>query len=113
MKKKTLRFGKGFRVVPGNRFSEAAEMVIAPGDSEGDPDNRHRGSDQWLFVLDGTGVAIIDGARHRLRKNMLLHIERGDRHEIRNSGRELLKTLNFYVPPAYNKRGGELPSGRR
>jgi len=88
-------------------------MVIAPGDSEGDPDNRHRGADQWLFVLSGTGIATINDKRHRLRKNVLLLIEHGDRHEIRNNGRALLRTLNFYVPPAYNKSGDELPRGRR
>ena len=48
-----------------------------------------------------------------LRKNVLLLIERGDRHEIRNNGRALLRTLNFYVPPAYTKSGDELPRGRR
>ena len=113
MRQKSLRFGKGFRVAFGNRRSQAAEMVIAPGDSEGDPDNRHRGADQWLFVLSGTGIATINDKRHRLRKNVLLLIEHGDRHEIRNNGRALLRTLNFYVPPAYTKSGDELPRGRR
>ena len=104
MRQKSLRFGKGFHIAFGNRRSQAAEMVIAPGDSEGDPDNRHRGSDQWLFVLSGTGIATINDKRRRLRKNVLLLIERGDRHEIRNNGRALLRTLNFYVPPAYQIR---------
>ena len=35
MKRKQLRFGEGFRVALGNRRSQAAEMVIAPGESEG------------------------------------------------------------------------------
>jgi len=113
MRQKSLRFGKGFHIAFGNRRSQAAEMVIAPGDSEGDPDNRHRGSDQWLFVLSGTGIATINNKRRHLRKNVLLLIERGDRHEIRNNGRALLRTLNFYVPPAYTKSGDELPRGRR
>jgi len=38
-------------------------MVIAPGDAEGGPGNRHRGADQWLFVLSGTGEARIKGRR--------------------------------------------------
>ena len=113
MKKKVLRFGKGFRVAIGNRRAEAAEMVIAPGVAEGDPANRHRGADQWLFVLSGTGVATINDRRYRLRDNVLLLIEHGDRHEIRNTGQTLLRTLNFYVPPAYTKSGDELPRGRR
>lgn len=36
MKRKNLRFGKGFRVALGNRRSQAAEMVLAPGKAEGD-----------------------------------------------------------------------------
>jgi len=112
MKRKQLRFGEGFRVAIGNRRSQAAEMVLPPGDSEGGPDNRHRGADQWLYVLAGSGAAIVNGKRHRLRAGSLLLIERGDTHEIRNTGRTPLRTLNVYVPPAYTASGEELPRGR-
>ena len=113
MKKKTLRFGRGFRVALGNARSQAAEMVIPPGDAEGDPHNRHRGADQWLFVVEGEGVARINGRRHKLGPGTLLLIEKGDEHEIRNDGRGLLRTLNVYVPPAYDNQGDELPRGKR
>jgi mannose-6-phosphate isomerase-like protein (cupin superfamily) len=112
MKRKTLRFGKGFRVALGNRRAQAAEMVIEPGDCEGGPDNRHRGADQWLFVVSGRGAAIVRGRRVPLREGTVLLIEKGDTHEIRNTGRSLLKTLSVYVPPAYTKDGDELPRGR-
>jgi mannose-6-phosphate isomerase-like protein (cupin superfamily) len=112
MKTATLRFGEGFRVVIGNRRSQAATMTLGPGDCEGGPDNRHRGADQWLVVESGTGLAIVNGRRVKLRAGSLILIERGDRHEIRNTGRTALKTLNFYVPPAYTKGGDELPRGR-
>jgi mannose-6-phosphate isomerase-like protein (cupin superfamily) len=42
----------------------------------------------------------------------VLLIERGDTHEIRNTGRQPLRTLNVYVPPAYTKGGDPLPRGR-
>ena len=113
MRLKKLRLGVGFRVVPGNRRSQAAEMVIPPGDAEGDARNRHRGADQWLYVLAGSGQALVKGERHKLTKGSLILIERGERHEIKNTGRTLLRTLNFYVPPAYSKRGNELPRGKR
>lgn len=61
MKRKHLRFGKGFRVAIGNALSQ---------------------------------------------------IEHKDRHEIRNTGRSLLRTLNFYVPPGYTKAGNELPAAK-
>jgi mannose-6-phosphate isomerase-like protein (cupin superfamily) len=87
-------------------------MVLAPGDQEGGADNRHRGADQWLFVLSGTGSARIAGKRHPLRAGSLLLIERGAKHEVRNTGRTALKTLNLYVPPAYRKDGEPLPRGK-
>ena len=112
MRHKKLRFGKGFNVVLGNRRSQAAQMVLEPGDSEGNRENRHGGADQWLFVVSGTGVAHVNGRRVALREGSLLLIEHGDRHEIRNTGRVRLVTLNFYVPPAYRADGDELAAGK-
>ena len=112
MKRATLTFARGFRVVLGNRRSQAATMTLAPQKSEGGPKNRHRGSDQWLFVEAGSGVAIVKKRRIKLKPGSLVLIKRGDRHEIRNTGRTPLKTLNIYVPPAYSKDGDELPRGR-
>jgi mannose-6-phosphate isomerase-like protein (cupin superfamily) len=110
---KHLRFGKGFKVALSNKRGQAATMVIAPGKSERGPDNRHRGADQWLFVLSGTGVALLAETTHRLKAGSLLLLERGTIHEIRNTGRTPLKTLNVYVPPAYTSDGDELPRGRK
>lgn len=111
MKYTTIHFKNAFKVRLGNKRSQAAEMVLAAGDKEGGPDNRHKGSDQWLYVSSGQGLAIIEGKRNKLREGSLLLIERGNGHEIRNTGRTPLKTLNVYVPPAYTKGGNTLPAG--
>jgi mannose-6-phosphate isomerase-like protein (cupin superfamily) len=102
----------GFRVAMTNRRGQAASMVLAPGDCEGGPDNRHRGADQWLFVVSGSGVVVLDGRTHRLKAGSIVLIERKTTHEIRNTGRTPLRTLNLYVPPAYRADGEELPRGR-
>jgi mannose-6-phosphate isomerase-like protein (cupin superfamily) len=112
MKHRKLRFGRGFRVVISNRRAQAAQMVLAPGDSEGSSENRHRGADQWLYVVNGTGVARLNGKRYGLSAGTLLLIEEGDRHEIRNTGRTPLETLNFYAPPAYTPAGNPRSPGR-
>jgi mannose-6-phosphate isomerase-like protein (cupin superfamily) len=112
MRHKHLRLGRGFHVVLGNDHSQAAQMTIEPGGHEGGADNRHRGADQWLFVVSGTGVAVVAGKRIPLRAGTLVLIERGETHEIRNTGRSPLRTLNVYVPPAYTKEGNERPAGR-
>lgn len=84
-----------------NERAQAAEMVLEPGESTGGPDNRHEGSDQWLFVVEGEGIAVVDGTEQRLRMHDLLLIEAGEAHEIRNDRQAPLRTLNLYVPPEY------------
>src|SRR3954454_17594528 len=112
-KRKQLSFRGDFTVALSNARGQAATMVIAPGDSEGGPDNEHRGADQWLFVLSGKGSGRLDGKPHALRAGTLLLIERGVKHEIRNTGRTPLRTLNLYVPPAYKPDGNPLPRGQK
>lgn len=94
-------FKKGFRVIAGNAESQSATMVMAPGDSTGSDTNRHPDSDQWLFVVSGEGEAIVEEVSLDLGTHSLVLIERGEAHEIKNTGTEPLETLNFYVPPEY------------
>ena len=112
MLSKNLKLTEGFRVGIGNKRAQSAEMVIAPGDAEGGPDNEHHGADQWLFIIEGTGVARVGGKRVALRAGTLLLIEKGEEHEVRNTGQRLMRTLNVYVPPAFKKSGARLPRGR-
>lgn len=112
MKRTEVRYPNGFHVLIGDGRSQAATMVIQPGGNEGSADNKHRGADQWLLVAVGSGEAVVNGHRYDLKPGSLVLIERGDTHEIRNTGSEPLKTLNFYVPPAYDSGGNELPPGR-
>jgi mannose-6-phosphate isomerase-like protein (cupin superfamily) len=112
MQHKHLRFGRGFHVALGNRRSQAAQMTLPLGKSEGGPDNRHKGADQWLFVVSGSGVAVVNGKCVAMRAGSLLLIERGQKHEVRNTGKRPLKTLNLYVPPAYTREGEEKRAGR-
>ena len=112
MKQASASYTKGFRVLIGDDHSQAATMVIEAGGKEGGSDNRHRGADQWLYVESGNGEARINGHSYPLGPGSLVLIQRGDRHEILNTGRSPLKTLNFYVPPAYKSDGNELPPGK-
>ena len=112
MQRQLLRFGRGFRVAIGNRRAQAAEMVLLPGKAEGGPKNRHRGADQWLFVVSGKGTATVNNRRYALRPGVIMLLEHGDQHEIKNTGRTALKTLNIYSPPAYTRAGDELPAAK-
>lgn len=91
----------GFRILATSPRSQAATMVLGPGEATGGPDNRHEHSDQWLYVLAGRGFARVEGRETELGAGSLLLIGAGETHEIRNTGDRPLETLNVYGPPAY------------
>ena len=90
-----------FKVIAGSQRSQAAVMVIDAGDTTGSIDNMHLSSDQWLYVLSGSGKALIEGLDIELKPGILLLIEAGEVHEIFASEKENLLTLNIYAPPEY------------
>lgn len=112
MKRTQLEFDSEFHLAITSGSAQAAVMVIQPGDAEGNARNTHQGSDQWLFVVSGTGTAIINEHRYELKQGTLMLIERGDRHEIRADGTTALRTLNFYAPPAYRDDQTPTAAGR-
>jgi mannose-6-phosphate isomerase-like protein (cupin superfamily) len=95
-----------FTVLHATRDAEAAMMTLKPGQSTSDePENEHPRCEQWLFVLSGTGRAVVGKRRVAIKPNSLLLIEKGEPHQITNTGRTPLVTLDFYAPPAYTKAG--------
>ena len=90
-----------FDVVAGTDRSQAATMVLAPGQSTGGPSNAHAASDQWLYVVSGTGTATVEGESVALEAGTLVLVEAGETHEISNTGSERLKTVSVYAPPTY------------
>ncbi|MBD3379791.1 MAG: cupin domain-containing protein [Candidatus Omnitrophica bacterium] len=101
MQRYTTETRKEWEVLGGSERSQAALMTVAPGGSVGGPDNRHEDSDQWLLVLEGTGEAIVGGKRTELSKGVLVLVEAGESHEIKNTGDGPLRTLDLYAPPEY------------
>jgi len=99
MERTHLNFDRYFDVVMETEEAQAAEMTVEPGRRVGGPDNYHPESDQWLFVVSGTGVVTVDGTDERIGAGDLLRIAAGERHGIENDGDEPLATVNFYTPP--------------
>lgn len=95
-----------FDVLHSSGNAQAAMMTLRPGGASSDQaENEHPRCEQWLFVLSGSGRATVGKRSVELKANSLLLIEKGERHRILNTGRKMLITFNFYVPPAYTKRG--------
>lgn len=100
---KVLQVGasSGFRVLAGTERSQAAAMTLPPGTSTGGLDNRHARSDQWLYVVAGSGVAVVEGEECAIEAGSLLLIEAGEEHEISATGDQPLQTISIYAPPEY------------
>ena len=108
---KTSKRGE-FEVLHATATSQAAMMTLEPGakSSEGSS-NEHAWAEQWLYVVAGEGEARGGGAKHALEPGVLLLIEKGEPHEIANTGETPLVTLNIYAPPAYGDDGEPLYGG--
>jgi mannose-6-phosphate isomerase-like protein (cupin superfamily) len=90
---------RDFEVLLATDTAQAAVMTVAPGETVGGPDNRHPESDQWLYVVDGTGHATVEGTTVALDTGDLLCIEAGEGHSVTHDGEEPLETLSLYAPP--------------
>ena len=98
--------GKFFKVLHGTSDAQIAMMTLKPGQSTADePVNEHPRCEQWMFIISGSGRAIVEKRRVTLKANSLLVIDKGEAHRITNTGRSPMVTLNLYVPPAYTKSG--------
>jgi mannose-6-phosphate isomerase-like protein (cupin superfamily) len=97
-----------FKNLTKTRAAQAAMMVLQPGQDTGEPQNEHARSEQWLFVVSGSGRALVNKRKVAIREGSLLLIEKGEIHQVHNIGRSPLVTLNLYVPPAYAEDGEPL-----
>ena len=108
-----------FDILTTTREAQAAIMTLPPGGaSDDEPSNEHPRCEQCLLVLAGVGEAMIGrrrGAlgRVKLAGGSLLVIEKGELHQIKNTGSRPLRTINFYIPPAYDPNGEPRPSATR
>jgi mannose-6-phosphate isomerase-like protein (cupin superfamily) len=111
---RTGKFSNRFKPLVATRQGQLATMNLRPGDASDDrPSNEHPRCEQWVFVLAGSGRATIGKTLRAMREvrlveSSLLIIERGELHQIKNTGRKTLRTINVYLPPAYDSQGQPL-----
>lgn len=97
-----------FDLLLASRSVQTAKITLPPGGATDDePSNEHPHSEQWVFILSGSGIVTIGKSRRTLRHvalgaQSLLLIEKGELHQIRNNGKRPLVAITFYAPPAYD-----------
>jgi len=76
-----------------------AEATVLPGKTT--KYHYHKKSDEIYFILQGTGILEIEGKKKKVRENDCILIRAGNRHRIKNIGKNQLKILCF-ESPAYS-----------
>ena len=76
-------------------------MAIKPGEEIGEEVHK---LDQFFRVEEGTGVAVLDGARTAIKAGFAVLVPAGTSHNIINTGGAPLKLYTIYSPP--NHRDG-------
>ena len=95
-----------FQVLHSTSSAQAAMSTLGKGKSTSEePANEHPRSEQWVYVVSGAGRAVVGTRRTSLRTGSLLLIEKGKKHQIKQTGTKPLVLLNFYSPPAYDEDG--------
>jgi len=90
-----------FEVVASTDLSQFAVMALQSGETSGDFGNEHAGSDQWLIVLEGHGEAKGESETHKIGPGDVVLVPAPEKHQFRNTGKTILKTVSFYAPIAY------------
>jgi mannose-6-phosphate isomerase-like protein (cupin superfamily) len=100
-----------FKPLIASTSAQAAMMVLKSGQSSSEKkETEHPRAEQWLFVISGSGRAKVGKLNIRIKTGSLLLIEKGEAHQITNTAKQPMITLNFYWPPAYSAKGDVKPA---
>lgn len=74
-------------------------MSLRPGEEIGEEVHDH--TDQFFRVEDGNGELVLDGRTTRIDSDMAMLVPAGTKHNIRNTGKKVLKLYTLYAPPEH------------
>lgn len=85
------------RVLKTAEHTQIVLMCVPPEGEIGE--EVHPDNDQVLFLVEGEGLVILDGQEFPYKKNDLVLVKSGTRHNIINIGKKDLKIITAYSPP--------------
>lgn len=99
IEKLTLENSDFRRVLYTGKNLQLVVMTLRPGDDIGE--EVHDDRDQFFRIESGSGEIMIDGKVSQIGDDMGLIVPAGARHNLRNTGKELLKLYTIYGPPEH------------
>lgn len=62
----------------------------------------HYGDEQWLYVLSGSGISVVDQVESEVASGTAVHIPAGAAHETRNLGESPLREIMISYPKQFD-----------
>ncbi len=85
------------RVMATAPHSQLVTMSIKPKDDIGS--EVHPDTDQMLFIVAGTGKAVVNSDTVEVKENDVVVVPAGARHNLINTGTTDLRLFTVYAPP--------------
>ena len=99
IEEKTQQNGFFRQVLFTTKLSQLVVMALQTGEDIGE--EVHEEHDQFIRVEAGTGKAIIDGVESDLIDGSAVVIPAGARHNVINTGVDVMKLYTLYTPPEH------------
>ena len=87
------------RVLYTGKTMQLVLMALQPGEEIGE--EVHEDRDQFFRIEEGEGEVVIDGKRTPVEEDYVIIVPAGARHNLINSGDELLLLYTLYAPPEH------------
>ena len=97
--KETAKNNDNFRkVLFTGAFSQVVVMSLSDGEDIG---LEKHDVDQFIYVVDGKGTAVLGGSEEDLDKGDAICVPAGTWHNVINGDHEPMKLVTIYSPPAH------------
>lgn len=87
------------RVLYTGKNMQLVLMALQPGEEIGE--EVHGDRDQFFRVENGNGEIVIDGVANRIKADTAMIVPAGARHNVRNTGDNMLRLYTLYAPPEH------------
>ena len=72
-------------------------FALIEKDSQTDYHTHDRG--ELIYIVSGKGIAVCDDVRSEVGPDVVLWVEKGEKHQMINTGDEILKLATVFTPP--------------
>lgn len=100
---KNKNYRKVVYTTPEDSLSNIQVVLMNLEKGEDIPLEVHGDTTQIIYIVEGNGMALVDGKRKLLKPGSMLIIEEGTKHYVKNTGKIPLKLHTVYSPAEHSR----------